>query len=185
MAISINNLSGYQDLGNLYGNVPGGINSGGTFSTGYIPGALGLSGVEGSSIIKNPGSDTEKMAGKISSPAECESCANRKYQDGSNEMVSFKAPTNISPEAAPAAVRAHEQEHVSNAYRKAAKDDGEVIMASVTIKMSVCDECGRSYVAGGETMTKIRYSNEDNPYQKNRKENDAAILRGMNVNQQG
>ncbi len=62
--------------------------------------------------------DEEKKNGK-SSPEECETCKNRKYQDGSNEMVSFKAAAHISPEAAGAAVRAHEGEHVSNAYNKA------------------------------------------------------------------
>ena len=40
----------------------------------------------------------------------------------SNEMVSFKSPQHVSPENAASAVRAHEQEHVSNAYKKAAKD---------------------------------------------------------------
>ena len=28
-------------------------------------------------IIKNPGESTEKLAGKKSSPAECETCSNR------------------------------------------------------------------------------------------------------------
>lgn len=31
---------------------------------------------------------------------ECETCASRKYQDGSDEMVSFKSPSHISPESA-------------------------------------------------------------------------------------
>ena len=31
-------------------------------------------------------------------PVECQTCKNRRYQDGSNEMVSFKAPGHISPE---------------------------------------------------------------------------------------
>ena len=39
------------------------------------------------SIIRNPGQSTEKTAGKESSPAECETCANRKYQDGSEIVV--------------------------------------------------------------------------------------------------
>ena len=39
---------------------------------------------------------------------KCEACANRKYQDGSDEMVSFKSATHISTEAAATAVRAHE-----------------------------------------------------------------------------
>lgn len=44
--------------------------------------------------IVNPGQSTEVTPGRKSSPAECETCKNRKYQDGSDEMVSFKtAPT--------------------------------------------------------------------------------------------
>lgn len=77
----------------------------------------------------SPVADEEgKKVGRTSSPEECETCKNRKYQDGSNENVSFKSATHISPNAAGAAVRAHEGEHVSNAYTKAAQDNGKVIM---------------------------------------------------------
>jgi len=110
---------------------------------------------------------------------ECETCENRKYQDGSDEMVSFKSPSHISPQSAASAVMAHEQEHVSNAYRKAASNNGEVVQASVRIKTSVCPECGRNYVSGGETTTQIKY-NEDNPYGKNFKNADAANVTGLN-----
>ena len=151
------------------------------YTTSAIVSAGNVSDVEGVGAIKNPGENTEKKAGKVSSPAECETCANRTYQDGSNENVSFKAPTKISPEAAAGAVRAHEQEHVSNAYKKAAMNDGKVLSANVTIHMSVCSECGRSYVSGGTTTTKIRYNNEENPYQQNKKKYDAAGLVGMNL----
>lgn len=111
---------------------------------------------------------------------ECGTCANRKYQDGSDEMVSFKSPSHISPQSAASAVRSHEQEHVSNAYKKANDNNGEVIQASVRIKTSVCPECGRSYVSGGETTTQIKY-NEENPYGKNFKSADAAGLTGQNL----
>ena len=107
--------------------------------------------------------DSEKKAGRRSAPEECETCKNRKYQDGSNENVSFKAAAHVAPEAAGAAVRAHEGEHVSNAYT------------------SVCPECGRSYVSGGTTNTMIRYTNESNPYQKELKSADAVKLRGANI----
>lgn len=110
---------------------------------------------------------------------ECETCANRKYKDGSDEMVSFKSPAHISPQSAASAVRSHEQEHVSNAYRKAANNNGEVMRASVRIKTSICPECGRSYVSGGETTTQIKY-NEENPYGKNFKGADAAGVIGSN-----
>ena len=71
--------------------------------------------------------DDVKKAGRASSPEECQTCKNRKYQDGSNENVSFKSASHISPNAAGAAVRAHEGEHVSNAYSKAAENNGKVI----------------------------------------------------------
>ena len=131
--------------------------------------------------VLNSGS-TEKKPGRKSSPAECQTCKNRKYQDGSNEMVSFKAAGHIAPSNAAAVVMGHEQEHVSNAYQKAAKNNGEVVRASVRLKTSVCPECGRTYISGGETSTQIRYYNESNPYQKDMKESDADNkYRGMNV----
>ena len=129
----------------------------------------------------NPGESTEKKPGRKSSPAECETCKHRKYQDGSNEMVSFKSATHISPTAAGAAVRAHEGEHVSNAYKKAAQNNGKVIQASVSIHTAICPECGRTYVSSGETKTQIKYYNESNPYQQNMKSADAGKYAGMNM----
>ena len=117
------------------------------------------------------------QSGKI----ECETCKNRKYQDGSDEMVSFKSATHISPQAAASAVRSHEQEHVSNAYKKAAQKNGKVVAANVSIHTSVCPECGRSYVSGGTTNTQIKYYNEDNPYQKDLKAADSLKYQGMNL----
>lgn len=114
-------------------------------------------------------------------PKECQTCKNRKYQDGSNENVSFKSATHISPSAAGAMVRAHEGEHVSNAYTKAANEDGKVIRTSVTIHTSVCPECGRTYVSGGVTNTAIKYQNEDNPYMKDFKAQQESILKGQNI----
>ena len=133
-------------------------------------------------VIRNPGESTEKQAGRKSSPAECETCKNRKYQDGSDEMVSFKAAAHISPNAAASRVRSHEQEHVSNAYKDAAQNNGKVVRASVAIHTAICPECGRTYVSGGTTSTQIKYFNEDNPYQKDLKSSDAVNkYRGMNV----
>lgn len=129
--------------------------------------------------ISNP--DEIKKAGRKSSPEECQTCKERKYQDGSDEHVSFKSATHISPESAGARVRAHEQEHVSNAYKKAAQKNGKVINASVSIHTSICSECGRTYVSGGTTNTTIKYSNEENPYQKERKAQDAMNLIGANI----
>ena len=125
--------------------------------------------------------DEVKKAGRRSSPAECETCKNRKYQDGSDENVSFKTASHISPNAAGAEVRAHEGEHVSNAYEKAAQNNGKVVNASVSIHTSICPECGRTYVSGGTTNTTIKYSNEDNPYTQNQKALDAIKYKGANV----
>lgn len=133
------------------------------------------------STVRNPEESDIKQPGRKSSPAECETCANRKYQDGSDENVSFKSASHISPEASGSRVRAHEQEHVSNAYSKAEQKGGEVLQCSVSIRTSVCPECGRTYVSGGETTTMIKYSDENNPYQKNAKSQDAAKYTGMNV----
>ena len=125
--------------------------------------------------------DWKKKAG-IEDPAEeCQTCKNRKYKDGSDEMVSFKSPQHVSPESAASAVRAHEQEHVSNAYKKAATDNGKVISASVSIHTAVCPECGRSYVSGGTTHTQIKYYNEENPYQQDLKNADRTKYLGMNL----
>ena len=94
-------------------------------------------------------------------------------------MVSFKSAAHISPDAAATAVRSHEGEHVSNAYDKAAKNDGEVVNASVAIHTSVCPECGRTYVSGGTTTTTIRY-NKDN-YAQNSKGKDATVVPGKDI----
>ncbi len=136
---------------------------------------------ETNKVIKNPNESQVKSAGRKSSPAECETCASRKYQDGSDENVSFKTAQHISPQAAASRVRAHEQEHVSNAYSKAAKNNGKVISANVAIKTAICPECGRSYVSGGTTTTQIKYYNEENPYQKNLKATDSAKYKGRMI----
>ncbi|HKM20749.1 MAG TPA: hypothetical protein VJZ01_01760 [Lachnospiraceae bacterium] len=134
-----------------------------------------------SGTVRNPGESMQAQPGRKSSPAECETCANRKYQDGSDEMVSFKSAAHISPEASASKVRAHEQEHVANAYSKAAQKNGKVVQANVSLQTAVCPECGRSYVSGGTTKTQIKYSNEENPYQQSKKEADSMSLRGMNI----
>ena len=123
-----------------------------------------------------------KASGHKSTPEECETCKRRKYQDGSDEMVSFKAAGHIDPGNAASVVMSHEQEHVSNAYQKAKDNNGEVVRASVRLKTAVCPECGRTYISGGETTTQIRYYNEGNPYQQDMKESDADNkYRGANV----
>ena len=123
---------------------------------------------------KEAGLNSAQIRGlKKSGQIECSTCANRMYQDGSDENVSFKSAAHLSPTAAGAAVRSHEGEHVSNAYKKAAMNNGKVMSTGVAIHMSVCPECGRSYVSGGTTYSSIKYY-EDNPYGSNAKSMDAA-----------
>ncbi|WP_029233534.1 hypothetical protein [Butyrivibrio sp. VCB2006] len=159
-------------IGSGYGSYAG-------FST------AGSSAASEAKPILNPNESATKAPGKLSSPAECETCKNRKYQDGSDEMVSFKSAQHIDPRAAAARVRGHEAEHVSNAYKDAAMNNGKVLQASVSLKTAVCPECGRTYICGGETATKIKYSNEDNPYQKERKSIDKQGLLGANIDLAG
>lgn len=134
-----------------------------------------LNGINNYSQLNNPYSQA--------SNGQCETCANRKYQDGSDEMVSFKSAAHISPEAAGSRVRAHEQEHVSNAYKKASMSDGQVVRASVAIHTSICPECGRTYVSGGTTTTAIKYNSD--PYAQNAKAYDAPNVQGRNLSIQG
>lgn len=117
---------------------------------------------------------------KKSGAVECATCASRKYQDGSDENVSFKSAAHIAPSVSAGRVRAHEAEHVNNAYNKAARGNGKVIRASVTLKTAICPECGRSYVAGGVTDTAIKY-NESNPYDANKKSSDREAMTGKNI----
>lgn len=122
------------------------------------------------------GTRTEKAAPK----GECQTCAERKYVDGSDEgNVSFKAPGHIAPEASAGVVMSHEKEHVANAKREGNKPGNELISATVSLKTAICPECGRSYVAGGTTRTMIRYG--DSEYDKNKKAADLDAVLGANV----
>lgn len=86
----------------------------------------------------------------------CQTCAERKYQDGSDDSgVSFKAATNIAPGVAASLVRAHEQEHVSREGSKA-REKGLNATSSVTIHTSICPECKKVYVSGGTTVTQVQ-----------------------------
>lgn len=156
-----------------------------TYGTGYSSNygnasQTGAASGTGKPVV-NPGESTTVSPGRKSSPAECQTCKNRKYQDGSDEMVSFKSAAHISPEASASRVRAHEQEHVNNAFTEAAQEGGKVLSANVSLKTAICPECGRSYVAGGTTTTQIKYPNESNPYTQNKKSADAASLIGQNL----
>lgn len=144
--------------------------------------------------------ETTKKPGRRSSPAECETCKHRKYVDGSNEgNVSYKTPTHIDPSAAAGAVASHEGMHVHNAYAKASKEGGRVLQASVSIHTAVCPECGRVYVSGGTTTTRIAApvsngadtssvshifstSNNSNPYRANEGSLNSILNSGKSLN---
>ena len=134
--------------------------------------------------------------GYESAPQDCDTCKNRKYQDGSDEdNVSFKTPAHVSPQASGAAVRAHESMHVRNAYRKAEQSGGQVLACGVSVHQAVCPECGSVYTAGGLTTTLTRTpKGEDkkpdaiaqaaasNPYARYKASVNSMMNRGLNYN---
>ncbi len=164
----------------MIGSIQGAYGFGGynPYMTGAVPAST--SGAPSTAVNPLTG-QPEGGLGRTEAAGECQTCKNRKYQDGSDENVSFKSAAHISPGAAGAAVRAHEGEHVSNAFDKAKEAGGKVISASVSIHTAVCPECGRTYVSGGTTRTKISYPNEQNPYQQSRKSQDSLGTTGANV----
>lgn len=116
--------------------------------------------------INLPG-DGKPAEGVEEDDHKCETCENRTYVDGSNENdVSFKSPGHIAPESAASRVMAHEYEHVRNAYQEDKEKGKELVNVSVSLKTAICPECGKTYVAGGETRTTMRNGVEENPYEK-------------------
>lgn len=156
---------------------------------GFSPYSYGTMGTTEYSRLKTDGALGEEMSAaeekalKKAGLIECEACATRMYQDGSDENdVSFKAPGHIDPGSSAATVMGHEQEHVANAYQSANDKGGKVVSATVSLETAVCPECGRSYVAGGQTNTMIKY-NTDTPYGESKKNFDAANNAiGKNIN---
>lgn len=174
-------ISGYGTMGGYSGYDGYGI-YGSRKEAGSAAADSTQSGRAGATQKNSANPDDQVKTGRKSSPSECETCKSRKYQDGSNENdVSFKAPGHISPQASAGTVRAHEQQHVSNAYEKAAKNNGKVLSATVSLRTEICPECGTAYVAGGVTRTRIAYSANENPYRKNQKALDAVNQIGSNI----
>ncbi len=109
------------------------------------------------------GVQTGKSAQEVMEEGECQTCKERKYQDGSDDPgVSFKTPTQIAPEQAASAVRGHEQEHVVRERAKAQREDREVVSQSVTLHTAICPECGKAYISGGTTRTTTQGTNNNN-----------------------
>ncbi|HPE69206.1 MAG TPA: hypothetical protein P5560_07265 [Thermotogota bacterium] len=115
---------------------------------------------EGKDLERFAGNPVVKLA-KRNGVVPCQTCASRRYQDASTDTgVSFKNGGHISPDSAFAVVSAHEQEHVQKAHQRAQEGQGKVVSASVRIFVDTCPECGRVYVSGGETTTRISSSPE-------------------------
>ena len=105
-------------------------------------------------LVPNQAAEGSKSPREVMEESECQTCKNRKYQDGSDDPgVSFKTATNVAPEQAAAAVRGHEQEHVVREQAKARREDRHVVSQSVSIQTAICPECGDVYVSGGTTRT--------------------------------
>ena len=133
---------------------------GGALGAGYTLQAGGTEPANGTSALADRVGES-LFGGKVE-PTECETCKRRQYQDGSDDPgVSFKTPTHISPDQAGAAVRGHEQEHVSREQAKAEREGRKVISQSVSIHTAVCPECGRVYVSGGTTRTVTAKADSD------------------------
>jgi hypothetical protein len=107
------------------------------------------------------GKATGTSKGKATEEGECQTCANRKYQDGSDDGgVSFQNPTKLSPAQAASAVRSHEQEHVTRNAAKAERE-GKEAHSHVAIHTAVCPDCGKTYVSGGTTTTTYTPKKDD------------------------
>lgn len=107
---------------------------------------------------------------------ECQTCKNRKYQDGSDDPgVSFQTPQSIDPAVAASVVAGHEQEHVMRERANAKAEGGEVVMQTVVLHGDICPECGTHYVSGGTTRTVTRSGGEQqNPYDAMMKKREEA-----------
>lgn len=144
-----------------------------------VAGVSGASPRAGNAATATPassgaeGTSAKLAAGKVE---ECQTCKNRKYQDGSNDPgVSFKSPTHVSPEQSASAVRAHENEHVNREQSKAQQEGREVVSQNVQIHTSVCPECGKTYTSGGTTTTTTR-EKQKNPAAENSNQEPGQIV---------
>ena len=86
----------------------------------------------------------------------CTTCAERSYVDRSADgTASMQMPTRLSPDEAPAAVIAHEREHLASARVRAEREGHRVLSQHIVIHMDICAECNLAYVSGGEARTII------------------------------
>ena len=138
---------GVQGVGAAGALTPQGIQGAGA------SGAVSQQGVQGA--------EETKSAREVMEEGECQTCKERKYQDGSDDPgVSFKTAQHIAPEMAASEVRGHEMEHVAREQASAAREDRKVVSQSVTYHTSICPECGKAYVSGGTTRTTTAAQND-------------------------
>lgn len=117
-----------------------------------------------------------KSPQQVMEEGECQTCKERKYQDGSDDPgVSFKTPTNVAPEQAASAVRGHENEHVVREQAKARREDRKVVSQSVTYHTGICPECGKVYVSGGTTRTVTKAGDSQQADQQTPKQSDPRV----------
>ncbi len=129
------------------------------------PEPAGLKGT-GARQAADPANEA-KSAQEVMEEGECQTCKERKYQDGSDDPgVSFKTPTSIAPEQVASAVRGHENEHVVREQAKARQEDRKVVSQSVTYHTAICPECGKVYVSGGTTRTVTKAGNSQQAEQQ-------------------
>lgn len=122
---------------------------------------------------ETPNLEGSKSAQEVMEEGECQTCKERKYQDGSDDPgVSFKTPTNVAPELAASAVRGHENEHVVREQAKARQEGRKVVNQSVTYHTAICPECGKVYVSGGTTRTVTKAADSQQAQQQPREDQD-------------
>lgn len=121
---------------------------------------------------ENPAVEESKSPQEVMEEGECQTCKERKYQDGSDDPgVSFKTPTHISPDQAASAVRGHENEHVVREHAEAQRENRKVVSQSVTYHSDICPECGKVYVSGGTTRTVTKADNSQQAEQQSQQQN--------------
>ncbi len=177
---AVSAISGYSGISGIYPS----------YNPTAVTGVRAARGVsresDGTAQAAVDGAKDAERSGRVKQ-SECQTCKNRKYVDGSNENdVSFKTPGHIDPGNSAAAVMGHEREHVANAVAEGNKENKELLSVSVTLKTSVCPECGRVYVSGGETSTTMRTTRSEggqnmNPYAKKQADLDYLMAAGANL----
>ncbi len=127
----------------------------------------------GADQLKDPALENTKSPQEVMEEGECQTCKERKYQDGSDDPgVSFKTPTSVAPEQAAGAVRGHENEHVVREQAKARREDRKVVSQSVTYHTGICPECGTAYVSGGTTRTVTKADTDGQAEQQSGQQQD-------------